>query len=564
MKNQTGTARKLRYGGVTALLTAAIIAIIIILNVIFSALAEKHLWYADLTPELNFTLSEECIDLINNGDAAFVNSTSPIDKIKEFRKAAQDKNATLPENERLSEEEIIDRTTIKIILCDNKLAWDGDNDAMKYVWKTAVDLEKEFEGYIEVVYTDIIRNPSAVTKYEGTIATTSVIITCGEEYRVRSLRSFYVFSSDNDEEPWAYNGEKIFASSILAVTRADTPIACFTNNHGEVIDTDSIIVANTLVTAGYDVRWIDLSSDEPIPADCRLIIINQPSVDFMVGDGFTDINEIEKLDEFLDGTSSLMVLMSPKQEKLPNLEEYLEEWGIAFDRDANGNGYLIEDTLHSIDSYGQSITAQYVDAGLGAEITENLSAARRKVIFPQAMSISYPGCVRIETGGTEEGEEGGIYNYGSVAGDGYYREIYDLFVSSNDARAMAGGVEVESAAKGNNFKLMTISVEDHYTQESNYTTTNNASYVIATGCPNFISEDMLRGQYGNSEFLESFLRVVAQEPVPVGLEFTPFGDTDIDTIETADATAYTVILTVVPAALSMIVGLIVIVRRKNR
>ena len=67
------------------------------------------------------------------------------EKIKQFRKDAQDKNATLPEDQRKSEEEIIDGTTVKIILCDNKLAWDGDNDAMKYVWKTAVDLEKEFD-----------------------------------------------------------------------------------------------------------------------------------------------------------------------------------------------------------------------------------------------------------------------------------------------------------------------------------------------------------------------------------------------------------------------------------
>ena len=72
MKMKIGTSRKLRYGGVTAALTAAIIAIVIIVNVMFSALADKFLWYTDLTPELSFTLSENFIDLMKNGDDSFV------------------------------------------------------------------------------------------------------------------------------------------------------------------------------------------------------------------------------------------------------------------------------------------------------------------------------------------------------------------------------------------------------------------------------------------------------------------------------------------------------------
>ena len=58
MKLKASTSRKLRYGGVTAVLTALIIAVVIVVNVIFSALSQKFLWYADLTPELLFTLSD--------------------------------------------------------------------------------------------------------------------------------------------------------------------------------------------------------------------------------------------------------------------------------------------------------------------------------------------------------------------------------------------------------------------------------------------------------------------------------------------------------------------------
>ena len=130
---------------------------------------------------------------------------------------------------------------------------------------------------------------------------------------------------------------------------------------------------------------------------------------------------------------------------------------------------------------------------------------------------------------------------------------------------MAGGSPTGDMAKnGNNFKLMTVSVEDHYTQESNYTTTNNASYVFASGCSNFITDEMLNGQYGNRMFLEYLLRIVAHEPVPVGLTFNPFNDTTIDTIEVADAITLTIVFAVVPVVVAATAGIIVIVRRKNK
>ena len=85
MKIKAENSRKLRYGGVTAVLTALIIAAVIVFNVIFTALGRKFLWYADLTPELFFTLSENCVDLIENGDPTFEESTSPIQMVDKMR-----------------------------------------------------------------------------------------------------------------------------------------------------------------------------------------------------------------------------------------------------------------------------------------------------------------------------------------------------------------------------------------------------------------------------------------------------------------------------------------------
>ena len=64
-----GTNKRLRYGSVSVAFTAAFIAAVIALNVVFSALASKFLWYIDMTAETLYTLSDECVDLLDDIEA---------------------------------------------------------------------------------------------------------------------------------------------------------------------------------------------------------------------------------------------------------------------------------------------------------------------------------------------------------------------------------------------------------------------------------------------------------------------------------------------------------------
>ena len=554
MKLKSATNRKLRYGGVTAILTACIIAVVIIFNVIFSALAQKFLWYADLTPELLFTLSDNAVDLLQNGDPEFEDSTSPIGMVDKLRAENPDEDLM-----------------IRIIFCDDPDAWTATT-SQRYVYETAKQMEEAFPDHIRVENVNIIWNPSAVSGYAG-VTTTSVVVVFGTEYRVRSLQSFYVFNSeDTTEEPWAYNGEKILASAILAVTRAVSPIACFTTNHDEAVYDSEL--AMTLEIAGFQVQTINLATDE-IPANCRLIVVYNPMKDFMVSDGgiTSDVDEIDKLDAFLDGTNSMMVFMSPELTKpLTNFEEYLEEWGIVYDRyeeDGQYHPYIVQDTSQSLTVDGHTIKAEYATQGAGASFTEDLrerGSTPPAMIFQNAMTISYSENYT-PTHYTDEEDASISYDFATYGVDGTYRSIYDVFVTGDNAVANANGKVVEKATSQNPLKLMTVSVENRTTSEDNYgySSINEASYVIACGSPEFAKQSFLQSNaYGNSAFLEYALRTIGKEPVPVSLTFKPFGDYTIDTVTTAEATQYTVVLTVVPAVLALGVGIVVIVRRKNR
>ena len=567
MKMKASTSRKLRYGGVTAVLTALVIAAVIIFNVIFSALAGKLRWYVDLTPELLFTLSDECITLLENGDPSFSNSSSPIKKLDELRaeKRAADPN--------FKDEDLM----IDIIFCDDPDAWLYESALQRYVYDTALQLQAEFPDHIRVRTHNIVWNPTAVSKY-GEVTRTSVIVECGTEFRTRSLSNFYMTDTGSDE-PWAYNGEKIFASLILAVTRAESPIACLTTNHGESVPEELVL---TLTNAGYKILPLDLAETSetdpdhnPIPEDCRLIVVFNPKTDFMVKDGVSEVDEIERLERFLDGTNSMMVFMSPETTSpLTNFESYLEEWGISYDRHSTLEGgkttyhpYMVKDSSQSLTVDGFTVVGEYYTQGMGGSMTksmrENVSTPP-SMVFPNAMSISFSS--QFTPQHYVDPEDSTIqYDYATSSADGTYRSIYDVFVSSENAVAMANGQEIERATALNPLKLMTVSMEERNTQENDYDVINEASYVIACGTTDFAATNILQSpSYGNNRFLEYSLRVIGHEPVPVGLTQKPFGDYTIDTITTKEATQYTVVLTVIPAVLALGSGIFVLVRRKNR
>ena len=571
-KSSAFNKRKFRYASTSILMTTLIIAAIIVFNVIFSALGAKFLWYVDLTPELVFTLSDECFDLIRDGDDSFENSSSPIEMVDKFRaenKAYNAENGLSEGDEGWRDENLM----IRIIFCDEIDAIESEYFT-KLVYNTALELEVEFPDYIDVVNYNIVRNPSSVSIYKKTandyIARTSVIVTCGSEYRLYDLRSFFTFESTTSDTPWAYNAEKKFAAGILAVTRAESPIACIINNHGESLPSSAFV--SSLEDAGYEVKYLNLAKEE-VPANCRLMVICNPQSDFLVADGISEVDEIEKLDKFLDATNSLMVFMSPESPVLENLEEYLEEWGIVFDRHldaATGIAYpsIVADSSQSVvgDVSNYTIFSEYVTVGMGATITESMRdvALPPPVVFKNAMPIKFSPLYELTRNENSE-DETQSYNYASYYVDGVSRAIFDVFTTGPDAVAYANGSIVREASETEPIKLMTVSVENRETQESNYTTVSEASYVIACASTEFLSHTLLdASSYGNNDVLLSACRAIGQEPVPVGLEPKPFSDSSIDTITSTEATNYTLVLTILPAVVSLVLGIVVIVRRKNR
>ena len=431
MNNQSNTPRRGTRRAVGALLTVAVISAVLAFNIAFSFIADRFMWQVDETVTRYttaegvsmYTATEEFMALIEA-------SAIPMVEQMNAERAAR------------GEEPI----TINIKFCTERDKVYAA-DKLRMIQYTALALQKAFPHAVKVEYMNIEQNPSQVQKYKATSSTNiyahQIIFEFGTEYRVTSYDYFYLTSDTSSTEHWAYNGEQKFASLLLALTRAESPIAGFITNHGEQLE--SCQSFRTLVErAGFDVIDIDLTKDE-IPEDCRLLICYDPQTDFvgLGNDAYVEgtKSEIDKLDGFLDKAYSFMLFVDKDTPVLPVLEEYLEEWGITVARAENAEGDVdtltVRDQTQKLDKDGYTPLAEYVTVGGGASITSDMRNVSypAKVVFPNSTAIAMSESYRTtyvdvdETTGVTE-----AYSYGSYYRNGVSRYFHDVFITSASGR----------------------------------------------------------------------------------------------------------------------------------
>lgn len=575
MKFFTKNSQKLRHGSMAVGIVAVVIVAVLLLNILGTVLLSNNLLFLDMSPESYYTMASE-------GDLTEKTTTMyrlMPETVYQLEKAFEEINQA-----RQNKGEDAVKVTITFCADPDMLLWD---DNMRYVYYTALSLQKEFSDTIEVKTTNVWTNPSSVDAYRtnaySQIYQTNVIVSSGSEFRILNAKSFYVYSQYGDTKPWAYHGEKNFVSYILAVTQAESPICCLTTNHGEpdtsLAGSQYSEFRKVLENVGYEVRNINLKTEE-IPENCRLIITLNPQTDFTANykDPTAD-SEIKKLQEFLANSYSYMIFADADTPELPILEEYLEEWGIAFERYDGDGIYRISDPTDSLDakSEGTNLIGQYEEKAPAAAWTEDMRqyGAYPKVIFGNAMGIRYSDSYQPSYYINEE-DKSVTYTYGAYSSNGYTRNIYDLFLTGENATAyaMKNGEKILDA-DGNPvvysnapFRLMTVSSEENRIGEgSGYTSATEAAYVCAVGSLRMISNDMLQSDtYGNTDALLSVLRAVGREVEPVGLSLKALHQEEIneEILSSVTATVWTVVLVLLPVISFTIAGVYVLVRRKTR
>lgn len=554
-----------------SVITAIVVIAVIILNVAVAVIGDARLWYIDLTSvryqsgEADmYTLSESCKTLIG---------TDAIPMINKVNSERQDRGE--------------DPIRLNIIFCADKDRIENDS-MMGYLNMTARALEKEYSDAISVKYINIDKDPSAVQKFKTTSAAkiynSDVIVEFGSEYLVQKISSFY-YQDEGAGAPWAYIGEQRLSAMILSLTRAEAPVCAITVNHGEsLMDNNGSVRAEysefikIIGGAGYDVVFIDLERDE-IPENCRMMITFDPKTDFKAyGDlGASGISEIEKLDRYLESANAFFYVCDRDTPTLKNLEEYLEEWGIAVERAESAaettENFAVRDVVNCTDTgRGDLAVGKYGKVGLATGITGDLQglAFPPMVVFPNSTSIA-PAESYIKTfiaEDTENGIEAG--SYFSYYRNGVSRTFVDVFSSYDTASAYIGDEVYEIATEPDPFRYMIITRESRTIQETSYTSIDKSSYVLGISSTDFFKNELLASAaYGNCDVLLSALRQSGTEAMPANIKLKAFYIYDMESIKdeaafTEQNNTWTLCLTIIPAAIALTVGAVIVVRRKSR
>ena len=512
--------KKFKHGSISVAITVVIIAAVILLNVLFTALSQTYLWYIDMTPEPRFTLSDEAKAILHGTDT----------------------QAGLNKDQQVT-----------IIFCDDKDVWSQGETLLSQVWTTAYEMHLEFPDNIIIDYKDIYTNPTSVSEYKTrtgkNIDQQSVIITSGEEVRVYNLEEFYQL--DENQNVVGYDGEQLFVSSLLSVTRAQAPVLCITTNHEETYDEELVKLFDQI---GFDVQTINLMKD-PIPADCRVILISNPQGDFHEKDSMSDVSEIDKLDDFLAGNNSLIVLFNKDTPNdLVNLDAFLAGWGIAVARTDNGDNYVIRDLENSLTTNGYTNKAVYETSenSTGASITKPLREQEnpKAVYFPNSTALRFSSSYK-ETVFED-------YRSASSTANGLNRVCYNVFVSSSEATAIVKEKEVAKATSVP-FSYMMLSCQSTV---DDATGTISHSFVLASASTDFASAAALDARFGNRSVLAYACNTMGSLVVPVSLDCKYYASMEITTMTTSDANQYTIVLAVIPAVVAIAAGIYVMIRRK--
>lgn len=238
---------------------------------------------------------------------------------------------------------------IEILACEDRASYTGN----VYLANVAETLESidAYSKNVTVTFKSVDKNPEIAQEYPTTgLSTTSILVRSANDHqKYKVLTVSNLFETDSSTQKVTQSKvEYLVISAMDYVSRDDFSKVLFVSNHVEEYPSS---FASLLSGNNYEVNTVNLLTAD-ISSDVDYIMICNPKTDY-------SMEEISKLDAFLQNSGKLgknmYVFMSPEQGELPNLESFLEEWGIEVKP-----GYLYN-TKYALDSTYQPMLASFSD-----------------------------------------------------------------------------------------------------------------------------------------------------------------------------------------------------------
>lgn len=339
--------RKLRYGTVAAVITALFTAAVILLNILASQMTDRFGLKIDTTREQLYEISQDTKNYLGS---------------------------------------LTEKVDVSVMLSEEVLE---SGDKYYKIIKEIIDKYAVNSENITVKYYDAEKNPDVVTRfnniYDGSVMSGDVVVTCANRIKVIHVNEMLETKSQYQMN---IKAEQKLTSAVMFVASPDPPkIAVLdVNSTNSVSESFKWFSESVIAQNGYVVDTVNPLTEE-IDSSYSMVILPAPQKDL-------DETVIEKIDNYLynngDLGKNLFYIANFDQGATPNLNTFLEEWGISV-----GDGYIAEmnqSALVRINIYGLMSAA---DVGLSSIVSEeykDLISSKKPVIeipYPRPLNVLF-------------------------------------------------------------------------------------------------------------------------------------------------------------------------------
>ncbi len=281
--------RKLKYGSLATAITVIFIVAVVLVNILATQVTKRFGMKIDVTKEQIFEISQQTRDYLD----------------------------TLEED-------------IDISVMVDEYALENGGIYYKLV-KEVTEKYASCSDKINLNYYDPEKNPEVVAKYKQfyakSIGAEDIVINCGERIRVLKMGDLYETRMDEyyRQEIKAIKADQELTSAVMYVANPSPPvIGIISCKSSDSVTVSLSQLQSILEKNGYTVETVDLLTQDADPKYSMLILpapYNDLTPDVM-----------GKLDNYLYNNGNLgknlFYIANCDQRETPNIDAFLEEWGI--------------------------------------------------------------------------------------------------------------------------------------------------------------------------------------------------------------------------------------------
>ena len=482
-------SRKAKHGTVAMAITALVIVMVIVLNIIIGLLVNRFPdLELDLTSNNSFALQDDTIDYVSH---------------------------------------LNNDVTVYILMEKDKFESQGTYfvQARKMLNKMA----SKSDGKMKIKYVDLTSNPSFTSNYpnvdwQSSSANNIVLVESGKQYKVLTLTDCFEY----DEQTYNYYGtysftgtkiEQAVVTAILNVTTDDKVVVDMIKGNNEQ---DYSSLKSLLENNAYQVNEVSLATGD-FDKDAKVAIMYAPSVDL-------DEKIVEKLSTWLSNDGkygrSLIYVPTADMGEMPNLDDFLKEWGMSIDR-----GYVFETDETALVNANSpyAFTVSY-----GDYYKDNLKNSKIPVVVSESHAVDI----------TDENTAHALLKTTNKAGvlpiDADKSWDYKDAITGNGENVAAEGVMTNEDKK--------------------------SSRVVVFGSYIMFSDTIMKyNSFNNSAYFMNVINTIAdKEDVGITIESKSIDNTELGITDVATQNTMLVVFVIVIPIAILVAGFVFWLRRRNR